>query len=187
METVKYSLEKLENAYGAKSIPYSKLLLTVEWRDARNKIVKRDGDICKKCGKGNTVFIQGLYYWIDMVEVKDSIDLKDGWGPMEIVIDEMETEVADKSYQLEVHHKHYIANKYPWQYPDDALITLCNWCHQEVHNTTSIPYYNHEGEALNYTACSRCSGSGSFPEYSHVQSGVCFRCGGARYDELIVE
>jgi hypothetical protein len=27
--------------------------------------------------------------------------------------------------------------------------------------------------------CSRCGGSGYLPQYSHVEGGVCFRCGGA--------
>lgn len=86
---------------------------------------------------------------------------------------------------LEVHHKCYINCKMPWEYSTDALVTLCNWCHQGVHDTSVIPFYSHTGEALGYTPCHRCNGSGSFPEYSHVQSGVCFRCNGARYEELI--
>jgi hypothetical protein len=36
------------------------------------------------------------------------------------------------------------------------------------------------------TPCARCHGAGGFPEYRHVQNGVCFRCHGSRYDEFIV-
>jgi len=38
---------------------------------------------------------------------------------------------ADES--LHVHHKGYVSTLLPWEYPDDALITLCESCHQEVH------------------------------------------------------
>lgn len=47
---------------------------------------------------------------------------------------------------LQVHHKYY--NKYPdgkkvnpWDYPNDALITLCNDCHKEVHKNKKIKTY----------------------------------------------
>lgn len=47
---------------------------------------------------------------------------------------------------LEVHHKYY--SRYPndqkvapWNYPDDALITLCHKCHEKVHQTKTIKLY----------------------------------------------
>lgn len=47
---------------------------------------------------------------------------------------------------LQVHHKYY--SKYPdgtkvmpWNYPDDALITLCEYCHKRVHQTKKIKVY----------------------------------------------
>ena len=47
---------------------------------------------------------------------------------------------------LQVHHKYY--NVYPdgtrpkpWDYPDDALITLCDNCHKRVHKNTKIKTY----------------------------------------------
>lgn len=50
---------------------------------------------------------------------------------------------------LKVHHKYY--SRYPngdkvmpWNYPDDALITLCWKCHNRVHLTKRIKlYYRH--------------------------------------------
>jgi 5-methylcytosine-specific restriction endonuclease McrA len=30
---------------------------------------------------------------------------------------------------LHVHHKYYIPEKKPWEYPNSALITLCEVCH----------------------------------------------------------
>jgi len=35
------------------------------------------------------------------------------------------------------------------------------------------------------TPCKGCHGAGMFPEYIHVEPGICFRCKGAKYEELI--
>lgn len=34
---------------------------------------------------------------------------------------------------LHVHHRYYNENTPPWDYPDDALITLCEPCHNTEH------------------------------------------------------
>jgi len=33
-------------------------------------------------------------------------------------------------YKLEVHHKFYLPNTEPWDYPNEALIALCEICHE---------------------------------------------------------
>jgi len=33
--------------------------------------------------------------------------------------------------KLEAHHLYYIHANAPWQYPDEALMTLCHDCHKE--------------------------------------------------------
>lgn len=38
---------------------------------------------------------------------------------------------------------------------------------------------------MNYTPCHRCQGVGYISIYKHVQNGICFRCRGQRYEELI--
>lgn len=35
----------------------------------------------------------------------------------------------DNGSTLNVHHKHYLKNKAPWDYPDELLVTLCDDCH----------------------------------------------------------
>jgi hypothetical protein len=35
---------------------------------------------------------------------------------------------------LHVHHQYYIKGNMPWEYPDDSLITLCEFCHEVVDN-----------------------------------------------------
>jgi len=36
-------------------------------------------------------------------------------------------------FNLQVHHKYYISGKMAWEYPLDALITLCRKCHEVTH------------------------------------------------------
>ncbi len=36
----------------------------------------------------------------------------------------------DPDSTLHVHHKYYEKGKKPWEYPDEALITLCEDCHE---------------------------------------------------------
>lgn len=171
-------LDKLLAEYGTSYIPYSKLLQTKEWQAKREIIIRRDRCCCAICGKEATAWMDGRdgpgwtpgHYWMD-----GDWCMGDCTG----------IKLAGKSYHLEVHHRFYVHNHYPWDYPDTALQTLCNWCHQLVHQQTVVPYYSEEGQALGYKPCTRCNGAGSFLEYTHVQSGVCFRCNGARYEELI--
>lgn len=96
--------------------------------------------------------------------------------------------LVENPISMHVHHKFYVQNKLPWEYDDNALITLCNNCHFELHEHSIIHYYSFvDGELrnLNYTPCSRCNGAGVFPEYRRIQNGVCFRCNGKKYEELI--
>jgi len=85
-----------------------------------------------------------------------------------------------------IHHKFYVKNLLAWEYPDETLITLCFDCHENLHKDQTIPVYENSNHlAGEYHFCKRCHGAGSFPEYGHVQSGICFRCSGNRFEELI--
>lgn len=91
---------------------------------------------------------------------------------------------------LNVHHKRYIIQRKAWEYADEDLITLCNECHTKIHQAIGVRVYSDENgymEQISLTPCSRCSGTGYFPEYKHIQNGICFRCRGARFEELIKE
>ena len=50
---------------------------------------------------------------------------------------------ADRSDDvlLNVHHKYYIEGRMPWDYPDDALVTLCEECHKREHQENEIEIY----------------------------------------------
>lgn len=95
--------------------------------------------------------------------------------------------ISEDQVVMHVHHKYYILNQLPWEYEDEALVTLCNWCHWKLHEQAIVPCYKREDgklHAFNLTACSRCCGTGVLPEFAHVQDGVCFRCRGSRFEEF---
>jgi 5-methylcytosine-specific restriction endonuclease McrA len=42
---------------------------------------------------------------------------------------------------LNVHHLYYVIGNYkPWNYPNNALVTLCQKCHERWHDTHDIEY-----------------------------------------------
>lgn len=60
--------------------------------------------------------------------------------------DEYKCKYCGSKRLLEVHYKYYL--KYPnhsmvepWDYNDDALITLCDCCHKRVHQNKTIKVY----------------------------------------------
>lgn len=101
--------------------------------------------------------------------------------------DKFKCRLCGASDNLNVHHRYYIYHADPWQYPNSALITLCQSCHELVHATLAPLVYVNTSEHLfrmMFTPCIRCNGYGYFSEYKHIQNGVCFRCRGERYEEL---
>lgn len=82
---------------------------------------------------------------------------------------------------LNVHHKYYVRGKKPWEYDDDALVTLCADCHKKRHAAEQIPVYKSLAERVVYgfcDVCDKCGGSGYLPQYSYFKHGICFKCGG---------
>jgi hypothetical protein len=37
---------------------------------------------------------------------------------------------GDQTSTLAVHHRYYLAGHDPWDYPREALVTLCDFCHE---------------------------------------------------------
>ena len=84
---------------------------------------------------------------------------------------------------LHIHHKYYQLNKFAWEYPEEALTTLCWSCHEKLHLNTTIEIRNSEGIKIeDRIACVRCYGAGEFPKYNHIQNGICFKCKGRRFE-----
>ena len=88
---------------------------------------------------------------------------------------------------LHVHHHYYILNNLPWEYDDNALITYCQECHQNFHDNNKPEVYLNADllNVKNLNKCLRCNGSGFLHEYYYVENGICFRCKGKKYEELI--
>ena len=220
MSNTKITFAEIQQTFRGHYISYPMLLKTAEWHERREQIIKRDKQKCTKCGKWATSFIDspsaGKYkpdcYWVDadnaqyfddlpvtLYKPASIFGLNAKWTEFGTSHGYIPMIYADKSYHLEVHHKYYLQATVPWKYNDDALTTLCNWCHRETHaRGAQIPIYLNqvlrdaifyqtagapEGVTY-YTPCIRCDGTGTIPSFDHIQKGVCFRCGGAGYDEL---
>lgn len=125
-----------------------------------------------------------VYYLVEKIEDPESTQLKEF-----VIITGIQQTGHDKWYyvgNLHVHHTYYQYGNEPWEYPSKALITLCWNCHESLHKDTTTPILNSDGiEVDRLNVCKRCSGAGWFPQYRHVQNGICFRCDGAKYEELI--
>jgi hypothetical protein len=171
-----------------KQIPYEELLNTREWFVKRIHILNRDNFFCKSCGAGEGEYEQENLYFIpyeqypcdsDMFAIK----LEEGYKIFEYAI------AGNSRYQiyLHVHHKYYIADRLPWDYPDEALITMCSKCHYEFHQNNVVDIFDKNGRRMILTPCHRCNGAGIFPEFTHVIGGLCFRCKGAKFEEYILE
>lgn len=44
-----------------------------------------------------------------------------------------------KDKTLHCHHSYYTKGKEPWQYPDGAIIAVCDPCHQKIHAKPAPP------------------------------------------------
>ena len=45
---------------------------------------------------------------------------------------------CQSTINITVHHKGYIKDRLPHEYPDEALTTLCSKCHTDIHNKIPI-------------------------------------------------
>ncbi len=103
----------------------------------------------------------------------------------EIYRPEKITDIWEFVLGLHVHHKYYQHGMLAWEYPNESLITLCWKCHELLHSNSKVPILDFKGNEIGaLTPCKKCFGAGIFPEFVHVQSGICFRCHGAKYEEL---
>ncbi|RYU91059.1 hypothetical protein [Emticicia agri] len=185
-------------------IYYIDLLLTFEWRNKRDTIIARDKKRCTSCKNEATIldrfgkafrpptkeekreYIDGFLKEMNVKETKsiNGADFynfyKDLYFPVEIPFDEF--------IFLHVHHTYYIIDKLPWDYPQDALITLCHKFHKEIHLNNQIPVYldDDKSESIKLTVCNKCNGSGYIPEYNYYMNGICFDCNGYKYNELVI-
>ena len=78
----------------------------------------------------------------------------------------------------------------PWDYSDDCFQTLCLECHNETHDKNEpIPIYLNFEKTIkkgDLEYCKKCEGVGWFNEYKHIQNGICFRCWGSRFENILL-
>ena len=175
------TLQDLIEQKAKEQITYSDLLQTDEWKTRRTEILKLNDFYCTKCGLSETHWHDGKLISFDKSKYVDNV------FKGERITADVPFE-SDKNIYLHVHHKLYVLGRLPWDYTNEELTTLCNWCHWELHENEQIKVYHQTDLGLEetiLTVCSRCNGAGVFPEYSHIQAGICFKCNGARYEELI--
>ncbi|RYE57117.1 MAG: hypothetical protein EOP48_06525 [Sphingobacteriales bacterium] len=170
---------------------YKLLLLTSEWRAFRERIIKRDLNKCVECGKENDqypIYDIPQEEWISLCQ-KAIAERKMEWY---LDFEDEDIPLKQKQYVppkykienlviLEVHHKYYVYNKLPWEYRLDALVSLCQDCHRQIHQTQIIYTYSDSSFTLRKktTPCVKCNGTGHLPEYHYFLNGICFECGGA--------
>jgi hypothetical protein len=135
---------------------------------------------------GNEIPYEALLSTSEWLERRASILCRDG----RLCVECGSGVAADGSRLIvQVHHTYYVRGWLPWDYPDEALATLCLACHRALHEKQSVFTYdliNGKLVRVNCWACIRCLGAGFFPQYMHIEEGVCFRCRGARFDPEIV-
>jgi hypothetical protein len=185
-----------------RSIIYRDLLSTQEWAQKRHKIIRRDLQQCKFCS----------FYLYDLAEgTKRSLTPEEGLKlkKQKLLLALQSDTAKEKGWSLEnmpaflthikipeetnvfinVHHTYYIKNNLPWNYPDEALITLCSFCHQEYHDNKEniVPVYTDETKQKQVPkkTCIICNGSGYRSEFSYYLNGICFHCNGMGYFEIL--
>jgi len=167
-------------------IPYTEYLRTNEWLLKRGKILARDNFTCQKCGKTETIdhydenLRKTFYLWFGQEEWVRLNNMDEVAVP--------KVSISDKRYHLEIHHKFYIENRLPWNYDDDDLVTLCNWCHKEWHQNNDIELYTDDKlNKIRLDPCKRCDGMGWFEVFKHINNGVCFECNGRKFKQTLIK
>jgi hypothetical protein len=191
-----------KNDYEHDGISYDEKLKTIQWHNKRNEVIKRDNHTCTECKKSPctdltlfksmTIEEERSYIKEQQIEFEKSelgqkyLDIFGKFPNFGIPMIPIDSSMNLAFITLQVHHKYYVKNKLPWEYENEALVTLCSECHQKTHDENTIPYYDSLDKEyqLFLTACDRCNGSGNIPKFSHIEHGICFKCYGNRYSEF---
>lgn len=196
--------KKLIEVKGKDNLTYLDLLSTNEWKVKRDQIIKRDNYECKNCGKeefkasifegyrDRTKAEKDVYLENQKkkyLETQSGRDILALFGKSLKILTPMvkkEDYVEKEPVILNVHHKYYIKNKLPWEYKQDALITVCSNCHSVIHETQDTLIY--EDDKLENPKiienCNKCGGTGYLGQYDYYMNGICFQCNGAGSMEI---
>lgn len=71
----------------------------------------------------------------------------------------------------------------PWEYPNEALVSLCWIFHENEHKDFKIPILNENGNEIDkLPLCKRCYGAGYLPQYNYQYGGIYFCCNGYKFE-----
>jgi len=195
-----YTYEQLINSLEGRKATYQELLNTQEWKSFRETVLLKDKNRCTVCGTKKSKIIRNNHVRefteeeIEKQKILDEIEFELHPQYLDIFDEKIKLkpaarigEILDMPLYLHAHHNFYIFGKLPWEYNPSDLKSMCEKCHTKFHKVNTVAFYTdtYKNEQLNLTPCSRCSGAGFLYEYSHVQGGICFKCNGAKYEELI--
>lgn len=175
-------------------IPYDVLLNTHEWKEFRLTIIARDKNVCRSCNKEQSERSGRAYFRKPTEEeiIENSKEVVvDLLGDGSCLVKMKRAKIAgvrtNNPTILHVHHKYYILGNLPWEYKEEALVTVCHECHIAIHDKEKIPVYSDNSfkEKLDLSPCSRCNGTGFLDQYLYFQNGICFRCNGRKFEEFI--
>ena len=195
MENFIYFKNLLKSYQNNKNIPYAELLSTYEWHEFRGLIIERDNRKCVRCNLEGSKKSDRLYTrkLTEEEEIafnekykKHNKEFED--SPFKLKFSFPTGVIDENPVILHVHHTYYIDGYLPWTYNSDSLITVCQKCHNEIHQSTIIPVYKNKtkAELLKLTPCEKCHGTGFIEKFYYYQEGVCFACMGNRFKEYCV-
>lgn len=179
---VKYELYRELQAKYSTPIPYYVLLTSQEWQNKRNEIIIRERNTCQicnsRCADAYIPEARGNFVNEVPATVEEAEYPRHGLQLVKMTIPKI----------AHVHHTYYILGVLPWDYSNDSLQLLCHDCHCSVHKKSKIKVYANEKliDGTYLTCCDRCNGTGYLSEFNHVHNGVCFKCNGARFEEIVV-
>lgn len=61
-----------------------------------------------------------------------------------LALDNYKCQYCKTDKNLNVHHRYYVKGREPWDYPNNALITLCLNCHELAHERIKSAKQNKE-------------------------------------------
>lgn len=184
-----------ENYKTSWHIDYDVLLRTYEWREFRETIINRDNKKCQLCLKEQSEKTGKDYFRkpteLEIIE-NSKVQLFDLVGDGSLMVELRKAPIegikTDSPTILHVHHKYYVFGHLPWEYKNEALVTVCHDCHVAIHEKERISVYVDDTyqDKLYLTPCLRCNGTGFLKEYFYFQNGICFRCNGRKFEEFIL-
>jgi predicted HNH restriction endonuclease len=193
---INYKTLVFEKNQAEEYITYSDKLMTTEWQEKRSQIIARDKEQCTVCNVRQSKYVNGKAYINrtkeEIAEMRKNVKekLKDYMHQMGMTFPipekiEIKMHIDYHPTFLHVHHKYYIKDKLPWEYPSDALTSLCKNCHQEIHDKEKIPVYLNDlmKIELDFKNCGKCNGSGYLRQYHYYMNGICFECNGNEFED----